>query len=207
MKDEELPLQELVRRDRQRRQTGVAAGAAFLAIGFGVGTSQGLFEIWTPLGIVGVLAFNRALSFFLCEERGEPLDADTFRVADSPLGGQGLFATRPIEGGTYLFSYGGEVLDEDAFFARYPNGDGRYIACVDDIYIDGADPEKSNQARWMNHRRPPPAGRANVEYRKQLIGPNKAMHFYTSEPIAEGSELTFYYGEEYWAALGETPDA
>lgn len=202
---EELPLRELVKRDRQFRRTGVAAGAALVAVGWGVGVSQGLFEAWAPLPVIGVLAFNRLLAFYSCEEKGTPLDEADFKVDDSSLGGQGLFATRDIEGGTYLFSYEGEVLDEDTFFERYPDGDGRYIACVDDVYIDGADPEKSNMARWMNHRRPPPAGRANVEYLKQMIGPNKAMHFYAREPIKEGDELTFYYGEDYWKALGETP--
>ena len=38
----------------------------------------------------------------------------------------------PIEEGTYLFAYEGELLDEEAMFARYPQADGRYIACIND---------------------------------------------------------------------------
>ena len=96
---EELPLRELVKRDRQFRRTGVAAGAALVAVGWGVGVSQGLFEAWAPLPVIGVLAFNRLLAFYSCEEKGTPLDEADFKVDDSSLGGQGLFATRDIEGG------------------------------------------------------------------------------------------------------------
>lgn len=32
----------------------------------------------------------------------------------------------------------GEILNEEQFFARYPNADGRYIAgLTDNYYIDG----------------------------------------------------------------------
>ena len=94
-------------------------------------------------------------------------------------------------------------LDETQMFGRYPQADGRYVACItDDLYIDGADAARSNVARWMNHA---PAERANVAWRKQRLGPRKAMHFYATRPIAQGEELCFDYGSEYWTALGETP--
>ena len=96
-----------------------------------------------------------------------------------------------------------EALDEEQMFARYPSADGRYIACLtDDLYIDGVDPELSNVARWMNHASPE---RANVMWRKQRLGPRKAMRFYTLRDVAAGDELCFDYGSEYWDALGETP--
>ena len=96
-------------------------------------------------------------------------------------------------------------LDEEAFFRRYPKADGRYIACLtDDLYIDGADAAKSNVARWMNHAS---AAKANVAWRKQTIGPRKAMRFYATRAISPGEELCFDYDASgsYWEALGETP--
>ena len=66
----------------------------------------------------------------------------------------------------------------------------------------GANPELSNQARWMNHAS---GSDANVSWKKQRQGPQPAMHFYTTVPIRAGDELCFDYGDEYWAALGETP--
>ena len=83
--------------------------------------------------------------------------------------------------------------------------DGRYIACLtDDLYIDGADAAKSNVARWMNHAS---AAKANVAWRKQTIGPRKAMRFYATRAISPGEELCFDYDASgsYWEALGETP--
>ena len=134
-----------------------------------------------------------------------------WRVYDNPAAaklldfGYGLFAKVPIDEGTFLFAYEGEELDEEAFFRRYPKADGRYIACLtDDLYIDGADAAKSNVARWMNHAS---AAKANVAWRKQTIGPRKAMRFYATRAISPGEELCFDYDASgsYWEALGETP--
>ena len=110
---------------------------------------------------------------------------------------------RAIAAGTFLFDYEGEVLSEAQMFARYPEANGRYVAgLTDDLYIDGVDAAKSNVARWMNHAS---AARANVEWRKQRLGPKKAMHFYALRDIAVGDELRFDYGDEYWTPLGVEP--
>ena len=78
----------------------------------------------------------------------------------------------------------------------------RYVACIgESLYIDGGDPT-SGPARWINHA---PAAQANVYYRKQRFGPAQNMHFYAKRAISAGEELTFDYGDDYWAALEATP--
>lgn len=36
--------------------------------------------------------------------------------------GNGAFAAKPIPAGTYIGDYEGELLDEAAYWARYPSG-------------------------------------------------------------------------------------
>ena len=54
-------------------------------------------------------------------------------------------------------------------------------------------------ARWMNHA---PATNANVYWKKQRRGENKAMHFSALRAIGPSEELCFDYGSDYWDALG-----
>jgi len=172
------------------------------------GASAGLIDGAVLVPVVGggsaLAALATGREYVINDERRSPLDEDThFEVRGSPGMGRGLFALEPIAAETFLFDYRGEVLTEEQMFARYPEANGRYIACItDEMYIDGAFPELSNVARWMNHA---PAAQANVEWRKQRLGPRKAMHFYACRPIERGDELCFDYGSEYWEALGEQP--
>lgn len=204
----EPDLQTLVQRDRLVRKAGLALGGACLGGAVVVGLGSGTLnagQVLPPLALVAALAAaNEAYANVANDESGAPLDeAAHFEVREAPGKGSGLFATRAIDEGAYLFAYGGERLTEDQFFARYPKADGRYIACInDELYIDGADADKSNVARWMNHAAP---DAANVAWRKQRKGPRQAMHFYAIKPVRVGDELCFDYGEEYWAALGEAP--
>lgn len=178
-----------------------------IASSLAVGTNIGIFD---GNAVLQCLACGASLAglvvasaYFANEERQAPLDETYFEVREVPSMGYGLFALKPIEAGTYIFDYGGEVLDEVALFARYPQGDGLYVAGItDDLYIDGVDPELSNLARWMNHAYAP---KANVEKRKQRLGPRKAMHLYASRKIKKGDELRFDYGAEYWQAMGVEP--
>lgn len=203
----EPSLRDLVRKDRMVRRGGIAAGVTFLAGALALGGATGVIDPGAAVPFACVAAVLTAgglgARFLSNEERGQPLDDSRFVVGASPGKGDGLFAASAIEAGTFLFDYEGESLDEDAFFARYPRGDGRYIACINDgLYVDGARAELSNMARWMNHA--PPAD-ANVVWKKQRLGPKPAMHFYATRRIAAGDELCFDYGDEYWQALGETP--
>lgn len=205
----EPPLRQLVAERRAAKQLGLGLGGGLLTAALGVGLGSGVLDAGVVAPVVGVGAVGGALAaanaFLANDERGAPLDeAACFEVGASAGKGSGLFAKRAIGEGAFLFDYGGERLSEAAFFDRYPQGNGRYIAgLTDDLYIDGIDPAKSNVARWMNHAGPSAA--PNVVWRKQRLGPRPAMHFYACAPIAPGDELLFDYGDEYWTALGETP--
>ena len=137
-----LSLRELVQRDRLIRKAGVGAGVIFVASAAALGSNAGLIsgdELLRAVLCGGILAVGLIAAKFLSNEEAQPpCPASFFEVAPSPGKGKGLFATCTIEPGTYLFDYEGEVLDEDAFFARYPNADGRYIAGItNEYYIDG----------------------------------------------------------------------
>lgn len=138
-------LRQLVQKDRLIRKAGVGAGAVFVAAAAGLGSSAGIISGEDLLRVAlcgGTLAAGLTTAKFLSNQESQPpCPASHFEVAPSPGKGSGLFATCAIEPGTYLFDYEGEILDEDAFFARYPNADGRYIAgLTDDYYIDGKSP-------------------------------------------------------------------
>ena len=190
---------------------GIVGGAAVLGGTLALGSAVGMFDGGVVLGTataIGVTASaGAAYVSSTYNEDAEPLDDSTFRVAASADGkGDGLFACSPIAAGSFLFDYDGERLTEEQFFGRYPDANGRYIACIDAYlpwmapsYIDGVDPSRSSVARWMNHSR----RRANVRWRKQRFGAQ--MHFYAARDIAAGEELAFDYGDTYWTALGVEP--
>ena len=204
----EPPLIDQVRQRRTIRQAGLAIGGTFLTAAATAGVVGGLIEpapvLTVAVGGAGVAALAVGRDFITNTELREPMnEASHFEVRESGVSGSGLFALTPIEEGAFLFDYSGEVLNEEQMFARYPQANGRYVACLtDDLYIDGADATRSNVARWMNHA---PPSRANVVWKKQRLGPQKAMHFYALRPIAVDEELCFDYGDEYWEALGEKP--
>ena len=200
-------LRDLVKQDRMLRRGGLGAGALCVLAAAGAGSNAGIIDAKLLLSTVAggtlIAAGSTILSYASNEESRPPCPVTSFEVLRSPGKGQGLFATAAIEKGAFLFDYEGEILDEDAFFDRYPDGDGRYIACItDNLYIDGADPSQSNVARWMNHA---PPESANVVWRKQKLGPRKAMHFYATTAIQPGEELCFDYKEDYWLAAKEQP--
>ena len=148
-----------------------------------------------------------------CNESQNPLPSSSFQVAEStiPNAGMGLFAGTNIAKSTYLFDYEGEILTEDEYFDKYPNGDGRYVAQVntgiwsllgiaEPLYIDAMDPKLSNLARFMNSS----GNNANVYWKKQAFGTQAGtMHFYTIRDIQKGEELLFDYGDNYWEAADQ----
>jgi len=192
------------------RTAGLSVGSGMLLSCMVAGVATGTFDAavvgGTLAGGLAIAAGGGAWRYSSNSESGTPLDeASFFEVREAAGKGSGLFARRPVDEGTFLFDYEGEILTEDAFFDRYPEANGRYVACLtDDVWIDGADPTQSNCARWMNHA---PAEKANVYWKKQTLGPRGglAMHFYAKRPIRVGDELCFDYGDDYWVALGETP--
>lgn len=207
---EENNLLQVVQSRRTVRSVGLVLGTVVVGTGFSLGYAGNLIDdraVAAVLIALGSAAAAVLLMSFDSIERSECLPSSLFRIGASAAGkGQGLFACAPISAGTYMFDYDGDRLTEEQFFSRYPDAKGRYVACIDSYlpwippsYIDGANPDSSGIARWMNHSR----RRANVRWKKQRFGAR--MHFYAATDINAGDELMFDYGETYWTALGVEP--
>ena len=150
---------------------------------------------------------------------------DSSTVGEAGHKGLGLFAAFPIEAHRPLGYYEGELLTQSQYSSRYPRGESRYAFLVLDtcqrrerVYIDSADPRRSNQARYMNH-----SHESNVRSRlrhwdverrtclgfeasQRSVGvcmrQSKGCHIFAIEflsqrDIAAGEELLFNYGELY----------
>ncbi|CAN5879142.1 SET domain-containing protein-lysine N-methyltransferase [soil metagenome] len=77
-----------------------------------------------------------------------------FEIRESPMQGQGAFATRCIPADTRLIEYAGQRLTPTEADARYPDEEGArhhtfLFAIDDDIVIDAA--FEGNDARFINH--------------------------------------------------------
>jgi len=199
-------LQAQVQKTRNTARLGVFAGGVSIGGALYIGFSAGVLDpdlavdVFWKLGVIGQAIFVYVTLSY--EEGRLPTGVNKVEVRPSQIAGEGLFATDPIDEGAFLFNYEGERLNEDEYFRRYPDGKARYVACIgESLYIDGGDPT-SGPARWINHA---PAAQANVYYRKQRFGPAQNMHFYAKRAISAGEELTFDYGDDYWAALEATP--
>lgn len=123
-----------------------------------------------------------------------PVSSDTVSVDETgTIKGRGLYARAALQPNTYLFDFTGELLEEDAYRARYPDGvDADYVVCVGKRYIDAADEGASGVARFMNHARQQPNCVCFT-----MEEPPRAM-LYTIEPVEVGDELVWDYGEGYW---------
>ena len=185
------PLQQELLARRRIKTAGLVLGTVMLGGGSAAGLQAGMFDarlLETVFWWVTVFGSASLGLWTLRHDEWRETGYAPVEVKESPGMGQGLFATASIGEGTFLFPYAGEVLSEDEFFARYPTGQGRYVAGVGDVFIDGSD-EKYGPARWMNHGS---AARANVRYKKQRFGPlAPAMYFYAASDIAPGAELLF----------------
>jgi len=77
-----------------------------------------------------------------------------FEIRQSPIQGQGAFATEPIAAGTRLIEYAGERLTPAEADARYPDDSSdrhhTFLFAIDDeVVIDAA--VNGNEARFINH--------------------------------------------------------
>ena len=123
-----------------------------------------------------------------------PVSSDTVYVDETgTIKGRGLYARAALEPNTYLFDFTGELLEEDAYRERYPDGvDADYVVCLGKRYIDAADEGVSGVARFMNHARQQPNCVCFT-----MEEPPRAM-LYTQEQVEVGDELVWDYGEGYW---------
>lgn len=143
-----------------------------------------------------------ALATAIIMYRGVPSPARTpplevgvdVEIAESPGRGLGLFASRRIEKGTFMMDYLGEDIPIEIIESRK----SEYLLELRDVFgnpyfVDSADPDKSNAARYMNHR----GTRPNVRKVKQRW-PTTVLRFYAGEDIMPGDELFWDYGPDYW---------
>ena len=113
--------------------------------------------------------------------------------------GEGLFAVASLPTGTWLGNYEGEVLSLREYSKRYPGGrDSRYTFLINPdaqrryrVYVDAADPTKSNAMRYINHSR----ASANVD--STVDTDAVAVRLTTSRVVAAGDELLMDYGPMY----------
>lgn len=110
----------------------------------------------------------------------------SYRIGRSRTG-LGLFATTPIERGTYIIEYRGRrITNERADRLR-----SKYLFELDDDYtVDGT--HRANTARYVNHSCRPNA-RAEIVRGKILIR--------AARSIQPGEEITYHYGKDYFEAF------
>lgn len=218
-----------VRSARHLRHIGFFLGSTIFLSAASLGVAVDIIDpifVLAPI-IMALLYF--VFSTLSYNEPRDPLPDEYFEVKEStiPSAGMGLFASAGIPAGTYLFDYVGETLSEEQYLVRYPDGQGRYVAVIDEQvplplpenwvkwtepkYIDGVDPATSNFARYMNSKSELGTrcgdggdGGPNVIWRKQRYdNQSGSMHFYTSCDVEAGDELCFDYGDNYWDAVVE----
>jgi SET domain-containing protein len=128
---------------------------------------------------------------------------DAFCVLDAGAKGAGLFATRPVARGTYLFDYTGELLDQTQYQARYPDRVSDYTAAIrapDGAmhFVDGRDPQTGSPSRFMNHDdEQPTVGRRSFF---PPDGSSPRILMYALREIHTGDEMQWDYGPGFWAA-------
>ncbi|HEY8605771.1 MAG TPA: SET domain-containing protein-lysine N-methyltransferase [Noviherbaspirillum sp.] len=122
-----------------------------------------------------------------------------YKVRNSKIHGNGVFAARKIAAGTRIIEYGGKRISWKEAVRR------ENLKAADDFHtfffslddgkiIDGGD--DGNDARWINHSCEP-----NCEAREE----DGRVHIYALRDIARGEELYYDYGlimeERYTPAL------
>ena len=114
--------------------------------------------------------------------------------------GLGVFATAPINNGTFLTDYVGKVVPSEELLRDHPDAEPEYAFRVDDaLYIDA-----ENSTHWskrMNHNALAP----NVDFEVTASPPR--VRFATIRDVQKGEELTFDYGTEFWDGRSYSPDA
>ena len=113
--------------------------------------------------------------------------------------GFGVFAAARLPENVWLGDYVGEVLTQDEYVARYPNEDADYVLGANEDYnVDARDPSKSSYCRYLNHAPAGPTCNVFLEIVRRRKQRWKDIKFYTGRVVAEGEELCFDYGRQYW---------
>jgi len=115
------------------------------------------------------------------------------KVKRSPVHGNGVFATRPIDAGARIIEYLGERIDWPEALRRTDASDGPlnhtfYFSLDDGNVIDGG--SHGNDARWINHACEP-----NCEAYEE----DGRVFIHALCDIARGEELNYDYALVYEA--------
>ncbi|DBA77301.1 hypothetical protein WJX79_008098 [Trebouxia sp. C0005] len=208
-------------RARRFKATGFGASAAVLGVGLGTAWVQGVplpnLGPWSFLGSallvpVGAVVLLLAITKDKAQvevhkgrlyiqwgspSTGAPLADGSIEVRPTTDGrGNGAFAAKPIPAGTYIGDYEGELLDESAYWARYPSGVSDYSIRIDQEWsIDGQSRAPDTSAFspcHMNHS----TTRHNVV--RSTSRRQQKVSFFTATDIKVDEELLLDYGSTYW---------
>lgn len=110
------------------------------------------------------------------------------QVRRSGIHGRGVFAIQPIEAGSTVIEYKGEIITWEEALERHPHDPDQpnhtfYFHLDDGHVIDGK--YQGNSARWINHSCAP-----NVEAEQE----GNRVFLKALRDIAPGEELFFDYG-------------
>ncbi|KAL1523296.1 hypothetical protein AB1Y20_018244 [Prymnesium parvum] len=122
--------------------------------------------------------------------------APALHIAESPGKGRGVFAAQPLRRGEWVGWYEGERLSLEQVRERYPcaSASDYLFQLADDAYIDGV--RSRHFSRCINHHE-----KGNLE----VVREEERLAFYASAAIAEGEELTFDYGLDFWVEHSADP--
>jgi SET domain-containing protein len=117
--------------------------------------------------------------------------AKAYEVHQSPVHGNGVFATRPIAAGERIVEYRGERITWDEAIRRAEERGGPvnhtfYFSLSDGRVIDGG--SRGNEARWINHACSP-----NCEAYED----NGRVYIHALRDIDPGEELNYNYALIY----------
>ncbi|KAK9823631.1 hypothetical protein WJX72_004345 [[Myrmecia] bisecta] len=186
---------ELVRA-RQLKQAGLRASGVMLALAAATATATATKAVLADKVQLEVHK-GRVYVQWGAPMSGPPVSPTAIEVRPTgDVRGNGAFAVEPIPAGTYLGDYEGEMLDEAAYWQRYPSGVSDYCMRLDQEWtIDGRERAQDTAAFspcHLNHS----ASRMNVV--RQTSRRERRVSFYTMRDLQAGEELLLDYGRTYW---------
>ncbi|GMH66673.1 hypothetical protein TrST_g10718 [Triparma strigata] len=191
---------------RELRLTGLSAATVLFAASAGI---EGVLKnsallACVPGSIAAAVIASRSIPAPVFRSQPLQMGVDV-EVLPSEGRGEGLFALRTIEKGSYIFDYLGETLSQEEIDEKYVGvrSDSSSTAYLLELngplglkptFVDAFDPTLSNAARFMNH-----GGDASNLYKFKQRYPTRRLSFFAKERIESGEELLWNYGASYWS--------
>jgi len=131
------------------------------------------------------------------KKRSSTPSSPPFELRQSPIQGQGAFATRRIRKGTRIIEYAGQRITQDVADERYDDESMKrhhtFLFTLDeDTVIDAA--VDGNEARFINH---------SCEPNCQAFIEGKQIFIYAIRTIEPGEELSYDYAYERMEGMDE----